>query len=661
MVTGRAGASAQEVRFCRSRDGVQDRLRPPRLGAAARDRHVLVEPPAARLAEPGVAALPRRPGRVRDGDPLRRARPRSVRLGRRGPLLEARVADLEAVVEDAGVDRFALMAMSQGGPVVIDYAVRHPERITRLLFYGSHASAFVDPTPEQLEMAATLEQMIKVGWARPDSAFRRVFTSMMIPGASEEQMRWLDELQRMSVSAETAVLARRQRRPGQRRRPAAADRRADAGAALPRRPDERFRRQPAAGGQDPRRPTGAARQLEPHRARARSRRGHVPRRGACVHGARPASSAATPAARRRRRLSAREVEVLRLAAEGLDNEGIAAALDAERAHGRAPPAEHLHQARRAGEVGTGRRRRPLAHACLTATRSPPPAARRARREWVVAPMRPDRLDRLESSPRPAARSRTKERRHDHDRIGSTDRRAASSWSRAGGRGGGLRAGAGSQRRAPRPRRELGARSRSPTCASAGLLAIAVPVELGGRGASLRQVSMVQRELAKHCASTALATAMHQHVTAFTAWRYRRGLPGAEATLRRVAGEGIVLVSTGGADWTDPRGTAIKVDGGYVVSGRKSFASQSPAGTVMSTMFTYDDPERGLRVLNMAVPMADEHVRVLRQLGHAGHAGHGQQRHRRRRRLRPRRAGARRSAARRRRPAAAGDRARSGSA
>ncbi|MET0144352.1 MAG: alpha/beta fold hydrolase [Ilumatobacteraceae bacterium] len=125
--------------------------------------------------------------------------------------LGARVGDLEAVVADAGVDRFALMAMSQGGPVVIDYAVRHPDRVSRLLFYGSHATAFVDPTPEQLEMAATLEQMIKVGWARPESAFRRVFTSMMIPGASEEQMRWLDELQRVSVSAETAVLARQQR------------------------------------------------------------------------------------------------------------------------------------------------------------------------------------------------------------------------------------------------------------------------------------------------------------------------------------------------------------------------------------------------------------------------------------------------------------------
>ena len=62
-----------------------------------------------------------------------------------------------------------------------------------------------------------------------------------------------------------------------------------------------------------------------------------------------------------------------------------------------------------------------------------------------------------------------------------------------------------------------------------------------------------RELAHHCGSTALAMSMHQHVTAFTAWRYRRDLPGAEATLRRIVDDGIVLVSTGGGDFTRPRG------------------------------------------------------------------------------------------------------------
>ena len=85
--------------------------------------------------------------------------------------------------------------------------------------------------------------------------------------------------------------------------------------------------------------------------------------------------------------------------------------------------------------------------------------------------------------------------------------------------------------------------------TAGYLALAVPTELGGRGATIRQVAMAQRELARHCASTALASVMHHHVVLFNAWRRRRGLPGAEATLRRVVDDGIVLVSTGGADQT----------------------------------------------------------------------------------------------------------------
>ncbi|HET7721977.1 MAG TPA: acyl-CoA dehydrogenase family protein [Acidimicrobiales bacterium] len=145
---------------------------------------------------------------------------------------------------------------------------------------------------------------------------------------------------------------------------------------------------------------------------------------------------------------------------------------------------------------------------------------------------------------------------------------------------------------------------------AGLLRIAVPEELGGRGATIREVAMVQRELAHHCASTALASAMHQHVCTFQAWRYRRGMPGAEAVLRRIAEEGIVLVSTGGADFTKPRGTATKVDGGYRVSGQKIFGSQSVVGDVLATMFPFDDPEQGKRVLNMSIPTADPGVTVL---------------------------------------------------
>jgi alkylation response protein AidB-like acyl-CoA dehydrogenase len=159
---------------------------------------------------------------------------------------------------------------------------------------------------------------------------------------------------------------------------------------------------------------------------------------------------------------------------------------------------------------------------------------------------------------------------------------------------------------------------------AGLLKAAVPVELGGDGATITELTALQREVAHYCGATALASSMHQHVVAFTAWRYRRGLPGAEATLRKVAEDGLLLVSTGGGDFTHPRGEAVRVEGGYRVSGRKRFASQSRHGSVMSTMFVLDDPEQGRRVLNVAVPLSAEGVTVIDTwdtLGMRGTASH----------------------------------------
>jgi DNA-binding CsgD family transcriptional regulator len=80
-----------------------------------------------------------------------------------------------------------------------------------MLFYGSYAAAMRNPTPEELALSEMYVQLIRVGWARPESEFRRVFTSLMIPGATEEQMRWLDELQRVASSAQNASAARVER------------------------------------------------------------------------------------------------------------------------------------------------------------------------------------------------------------------------------------------------------------------------------------------------------------------------------------------------------------------------------------------------------------------------------------------------------------------
>ena len=244
-----------------------------------------------------------------------------------------------------------------------------------------------------------------------------------------------------------------------------------------------------------------------------------------------------------------------------------------------------------------------------------------------------------------------------DRHDDVDRNTGPPGARGGARrlGGSLRTAARRARRTPRRRGLVG--RRSPSSASATPDSSPSPYRPSSAGwapPSARPPPSM-RELAHHCGSTALALSMHQHVTNFTAWRYRRELPGAEATLRRIVDDRIVIVSTGGGDFVRPRGEAVRVDGGYQVSGRKIFASQSPVGTVMSTMFPFDDPERGLRVLNMAVPFNDPGVTVHDNWDTLGMRGTASNDVDDRRRLRARRAGPRRPALRGRRSAAAGDR------
>ena len=209
-VAASANVSRQEIRFCRAPDGVRIAYAvhgsgPPMVVDSCWLSHLQYDwqSPVWRhyLAEWG-----------RDHTVIRFDE-RGHGLSDRGVTdhsLEARLGDLEAVVEDAGLDRFVLQAMAQGGPVAIAYAARHRERVSRLVFYGSY-SGQQSKDPTEAEMNDTLDALIKVGWARPDSAFRRVFTSLMIPHATEEQHTWLDELQRVATDAETARTSRRQR------------------------------------------------------------------------------------------------------------------------------------------------------------------------------------------------------------------------------------------------------------------------------------------------------------------------------------------------------------------------------------------------------------------------------------------------------------------
>jgi acyl-CoA dehydrogenase len=130
----------------------------------------------------------------------------------------------------------------------------------------------------------------------------------------------------------------------------------------------------------------------------------------------------------------------------------------------------------------------------------------------------------------------------------------------------------------------------------------VPAELDGGGASHAELCEMLRTLAQYCSSTALALAMHTHQVAIPAWRWHHEGPLVEPFLRRVAAEELVLVTSGGSDWLAGSGRAEKVDGGYRVTGRKVFASGSPAGDLFMTMAVYDDPFTGPTVLHFGVPL-----------------------------------------------------------
>ena len=120
---------------------------------------------------------------------------------------DAFVRDLEAVVDATGIKRFALLGISQGCAVSIAYAVRHPERVSHLILYGGFAVGRNKRarSATQKEEDAALVTLMRVGWGKENPAFRQLFTSQMMPGATKEQTDWFNELERISVTGDVAA------------------------------------------------------------------------------------------------------------------------------------------------------------------------------------------------------------------------------------------------------------------------------------------------------------------------------------------------------------------------------------------------------------------------------------------------------------------------
>jgi len=121
--------------------------------------------------------------------------------------LERRVEDIEAVIGAAGLSEpFALLGVSQGAALCIDYAVRHPERVSHLVLYGGYARGWSSrpDSPGRREYQAIVE-LARTGWGKDNPAFRQVFTSRFIPGGSAEQIEWWNDLCRRTTTPEIAV------------------------------------------------------------------------------------------------------------------------------------------------------------------------------------------------------------------------------------------------------------------------------------------------------------------------------------------------------------------------------------------------------------------------------------------------------------------------
>jgi pimeloyl-ACP methyl ester carboxylesterase/DNA-binding CsgD family transcriptional regulator len=121
--------------------------------------------------------------------------------------LQAWVADLEAVVDALGLERFPLLGLCQGGAIAVAFAARHPERVSRLVLYGSYVQGALvaDQTSKEAREALALAQLIESGWGRAVPAFREVFACMLMPEASPAVARALAEMERECATPEAAT------------------------------------------------------------------------------------------------------------------------------------------------------------------------------------------------------------------------------------------------------------------------------------------------------------------------------------------------------------------------------------------------------------------------------------------------------------------------
>lgn len=121
--------------------------------------------------------------------------------------LDQWTADLESVIDAARpAAPVTLLGISQGGAACITYAIRHPERVARIILYGGYArGALRRGTPMTQQEYQAMIDLARVAWGKDNPTFRQVFTSRFIPGGSHEQLQWFNDLCLKTTSGEIAA------------------------------------------------------------------------------------------------------------------------------------------------------------------------------------------------------------------------------------------------------------------------------------------------------------------------------------------------------------------------------------------------------------------------------------------------------------------------
>jgi pimeloyl-ACP methyl ester carboxylesterase/DNA-binding CsgD family transcriptional regulator len=119
---------------------------------------------------------------------------------------EAWIRDFECVVDAASFQRFDLLAKCWGGPIAIEYAARHPERVTRLVLYGTNALGRLrwSDQPKEIEKAHVLLDLMRLGWGRENHGFLQVWASLYQPGHMPDLRPWRDQ-QCAATTVATAI------------------------------------------------------------------------------------------------------------------------------------------------------------------------------------------------------------------------------------------------------------------------------------------------------------------------------------------------------------------------------------------------------------------------------------------------------------------------